>query len=100
MPIEKDIIEAIKKFTFNKKLPEFIDMAKHLEGRLKEGENLSVRIGKLRTFGPICYTIYLELQKTKGKPRRVIRIDSSGDLKYRANLFKDYKPLPESQRKR
>jgi len=101
MSIEEDIIGAIKRFTFNKKLPEFIDRAKYLEERLKEGENLSVRIGKHGTFGPTSYNVYtisLELHKTEGKLRRVVRIDSLGNLKYRIDLFKDYKSLPESQR--
>jgi len=40
MSIEENITEALEKFTFNKRLPEFIDMAKYLEARLKEGEHL------------------------------------------------------------
>jgi len=101
MPIEEDIRKALEKFTFNKKLPEFIDRAKYLEERLKEGEHLLVKIGKLETFDPtpyIVYNIFLELHKTKGKPRKVITINRLGDLKYKNDLFKDYRPSPKSQR--
>jgi len=104
MPIEEDIIEKIKRFAFNKKLPEFIDRAKYLEGRLKEGEGLLVRKGWLKTRGPTCWNpciIYLELHKPEGKPKRkrVVTIHCSGEeLTYNVDLFKDYKPLSKSQR--
>ena len=103
MPIEEDIRKALERLIFNKKLPEFIDRAKYLEERLEEGEHLLIKIGKLETFDPtlyIVYNIFLELHTTKGKPRKVITIDPLGDLKYRNDLFKGYRPLPESQKER
>ena len=101
MPIEEDIRESIQKFTFNKNLPEFIDMAKYLEGRLKEGENLLIGVDERELIGPANYTadfIYLELQKTEGKPGRVATLNCLGDITYNVYIFKDYRPLPESQR--
>lgn len=89
-------MEAIKKFTFNKKLPEFIDRAKFLEERLKEGQKLFIAISKHNLL-PILYeySIYLELHELGKYPRRMIYIDGLGKLridKKERDLFKDYKP--------
>ncbi|GAH66165.1 unnamed protein product [marine sediment metagenome] len=95
MPIEKDIIEKIKRFTFNKNLLEFIDRAKYLEERLKEGENILVKLDEHKLSG--IEFIYLELHKTEGKPEKVVSLNCLG-IRYKSDFFKDYKPLPESQR--
>jgi len=95
MPIEEDIKEAIKKFTFHKNLLEFIDRAKYLEERLKEGENILVKLDEHKLSG--IEFIYLELHNKEGKPRRVATLNCLG-IRYKSDLFKDYRPLPESQR--
>ena len=95
MPIEEDIKKAIKKFTFNKNLLEFIDRAKYLEERLKEGENILVKLDEHKLSG--IEFIYLELHKTEGKPEKVASLNCLG-IRYKFDLFKDYRPLPESQR--
>ena len=101
MPIEKDVRRAIEKFTFNKSLPEFIDRAKFLEERLKEGEKLSVGIDKFGFSDAPKATnfVYLELQKTEGK-QRVAILSHVGEIAYITDIFKDYKPSPKSQRRR
>jgi len=97
MPIEKDIRESIKKFTFHKNLLEFIDRAKYLEERLKEGEDILVKLDEHKLSG--IEFIYLELHKTEGKPKKVVTLNCLG-ITYSVDLFKDYRPLPESQRER
>ncbi len=103
MSIEKEINKAIKKFAFNKNLLEFIDRAKYLKERLKKGESLSVEVDEceLDVSGPAHYTIdfiYLELHRKKGKPERAATLDCLGYVTYKMHLFKDYKPLSESQK--
>lgn len=101
MSIEKDIKETLKKLTFFKNLPEFTDRAKFLEGRLKEGESLSVGVDELQLIGPARETadfIYLELHRTEGKPERAVTLDCLGGMTYIVDIFKDYRPLPEFQR--
>ena len=102
MPIEKLIKETIEIFTFNKRLPEFIDMAKYLEGRLKKGECLLVKVDEHQLVGPAKHTvdfIYLDIQKRGGrKPERAATLNCLGDITYNANIFKGYRPLSESQR--
>lgn len=101
MPIEENITKAIKRFIFNKKLPKFIDMAKYLERRLKEGENLLVGVGEheIKYHSDVDF-IYLELHNTEGKSERVVTLNCLGDITYEVDIFKDYRPLLESQRKR
>ena len=95
MPIEEDIKEAFRTLTFHKNLLEFTDMAKYLEGRLKEGESLLAKLDEHKLSG--IEFIYLELHKTEGKPKRVATLNCLG-IKYNVDLFKDYRSLPESQR--
>ena len=95
MPIEKEIKETIKRFTFNKKLFEFIKRANHLERKLKEGESLLVGVDEKGLSGPAHYTadfIYVELH-IGTKRERVLTLDCLGDMTYRQDLF-----LPEYQR--
>jgi len=95
MPIEKQIKETIKRFTFNKKLFEFINRAKHLERKLKEGEGLLVGVDEKELSGPAPYTvdfIYVELQ-IGAKRERVLTLDCLGDITYKQDLF-----LPRYQR--
>ncbi len=100
MPIEETIIETVKRFTFDEKLPEFIDRAKYLEERLKEGQKIFVEIKGDKA--PLhIYAIHLEIHELGEYPRKIIYIDTLGKLrinKKERNLFKDYKPSPESQR--
>ena len=100
MPIEEDIRKALEKFTFNKNLPEFIDRAKFLAGRLKEGEKLLAGLDKFGLTGPHYLTdhIYLDLNRREGRRQRVATIDCLGEIRYREDIFQDYKSLPESQR--
>lgn len=99
MPIEEDIRKAIEKVSFNKKLLEkFIDMSKYLEGRLKEGEDLFPGLKLSGSALGAANFIYLELHNKEGEPRRVVTLDCLGDITYSDDLFKDYRPSPESQR--
>lgn len=95
MPIEEDIKEAFRTLTFHKNLLKFIDRAKYLEERLKEGEKLSIGVDE-RKFSGVEF-IYLELHKTEGKPEKVATLNCLG-ITYQRDIFKYYGPLPESQR--
>lgn len=94
MSIEEEINEAVKKFMFNKRLPEFIDRAKYLEKKLKKGEYLLVKEGKSEHSGgqrvpDIVDFIYLKLYR----PREIVdalSLDCLGDLSWNKNLFKYY----------
>ncbi|HUW43412.1 MAG TPA: hypothetical protein VMV95_00405 [Bacillota bacterium] len=98
MPIEKEIKDAAKELQFFKNLPEFINRAKYLKGKLKPGETLSFGTDGLRNFNYSAEFIYLEIHKKEGKPERPLSIDCLGDIHLDHYLFEDYKPLPESQR--
>ena len=100
MPIEENIRKALKKVSFNKNLPEFIDRAKYLEEKLKEGENLLIGLKLSGSALGAANFIYLELHNKEGEPKRVVTLDCLGDITYSVDIFKDYRPLPESQRKR
>jgi hypothetical protein len=103
MSIEEDIRKALEKFTFNKNLPEFIDMAKHLEERLKKGESILVKVDKRGLVGLTDHTvdfIYLELHKIEGRPEGAASLDCLGDIAYRNDIFRGYKFTQKSQRKR
>lgn len=94
MSIEQDIVKTIMKSTFNKKLPEFIDRAKFLEKRLKEGEQLFFQLTEYKAFiTDYSYYIGLDLHKRGIEPRTVIFIGGDGKLRYEKDLFKDYKPI-------
>lgn len=102
MPIEEDISEASKKLTFFKNLPEFIDRAKYLERRLKEGEKLLFGVDKFEIRDPSQETadfIYLDIKRTEGKLKRerVVTFTCLGDMIYKTDIFKDYRPPPEAQ---
>ena len=99
MSKEKDIKKVIKRL--DKNLLEFIDRAKYLEGRLKEGESLLDGIDELKLGNHIPDTarvIYLEIHRTKGRSERVATINCLGEMTYRIDIFKNYRFLPESQR--
>jgi nickel-dependent lactate racemase len=102
MSIEKDIKEETKKFTFNKKLLEFIDMAEHLEERLKPGEKLLAGRDEFKLVDPtghIVEYIYLELRKKGEEPKKILMLTCLGSMrKSYEDFFEDYRPSPESQR--
>ena len=102
MTIEEDINEALKKLSLFKKLPEFIDKAKYLEGRLKKGERLSIRRDEFKLVDPtghIVDYIYLELRKKGEEPEEILTLTCLGDMigAYE-NFFEDYRPPQKSQR--
>ncbi|TET77437.1 MAG: hypothetical protein E3J41_07110 [Candidatus Cloacimonadota bacterium] len=97
MSRKEDIKKVIKRL--DKNLLEFIDRAKYLKGRLKEGESFLDGIDepKLGNYIPdTARVIYLEIHRTKGRSERVATINCLGNITYSVDIFKDYRPLPES----
>jgi hypothetical protein len=94
MTIEEDVEKRIKKFAFFNNLPEFIDRAKFLEGRLKKGKSLLIGVSKRELKGSsdsldyIYFGVY-----TEEKFIEAITLDCLGRMAYNADFFKDYKPL-------
>jgi hypothetical protein len=101
MTIAGKIGKVARRLTFYRKLPEFIDRAKYLEGRLREGEYLTVEMEDLELTGRAKHSadmMVLDLHRKHGGTIRAISLDSLGTISWFSELFRDYRPLPESQR--
>ena len=99
--IEIEIEEVVQRLTFNRRLPEFIDRAKYLEGKLQEGEYLTVEMEDLELRDMARSSadrMVLDLYGRKEKPVRAVTLDSLGTISWSDDLFLDYRPIPESKR--
>lgn len=97
--LESEIEKAAQRLTFTRMLPEFIDRAKYLEGKLQEGERLEVEmteveIGRAKTNMDV---LILKLYGREDEPIRAVSLSGLG-ISYFDYLFTDYRPLPDSQR--
>lgn len=89
----------LRRLEIKRKLPEFMNRARYIEGRLQEGESLIPEIGVLGSSGkagPGVETMVLNLYGREEEPVKALALGSSGMMEWDESLFTDYKPPSET----